>query len=181
MVIIVGDCMDGNKNNMPRKCPYLNHFHCPKDRPTAYAGLGIRFIFAILAWFVLGFNITPGSSFFVSLLLFAAPLFLDYKKFIPDTRLRRIVNNIGKILSGGMALISVIGLFGILVIVVDDNNNLYVQVAKTFILFKGYIIPLDFIWCLVGSSVVITGLDWIVYEGVTEKQYIEYKCSNKKG
>jgi hypothetical protein len=29
--------------------------------------------------------------------------------------------------------------------------------------------------------VVITGVDWIVYEGVTEKQYVEYKCSNKKG
>ncbi|WP_110956184.1 hypothetical protein [Anaerosinus massiliensis] len=173
--------MDAYKNKIPKNCPYLSRLNCSKDRPTAYAGLGTRFIFTILAWFVLGLNITPGSSFFVSLLLFSAPLFLEYKKFIPNTRLRRIVHNIGKVISGSMVLISAIGLFGILVVTVGENSTLYLQVAETFIICKGYIIPLNFIWCLVGTAVFITGLDWIIYEGVTEKQYIEYKCSNKKG
>lgn len=45
--------MDNATNNVKSddECPYAKINNCPKDKPTWFAGLGVRFIFTILAWF----------------------------------------------------------------------------------------------------------------------------------
>lgn len=162
-------------------CPYINIHNCPKDKPTSFAGLGVRFLFTILAWSVLGLNITPGNSFFVSSMLFSGPLCLEYKKFVPNTNLRKKLCFFGFIVAGIIVLVSIIGLIGIISIV-EQESEFYIQVSKTFIVLRGVIFPLNFIWYIIGCCVVMTGIDWVVYEGNLENKYIEHRYhENKEG
>lgn len=60
------------------------------DTPNAFAHLGFRFCYTVIAWFVLGRGINE-TSFFVSLNLFVVPILMDCLKFTPTTRVRMYI------------------------------------------------------------------------------------------
>lgn len=125
----------GNKKKSNKECPYF--LTCPDDSPTKVAGLGWRFAYTVFAWFILGYGITGGNSFFVSLTLFAVPLLMDYLKFRPKTTWRIGLKSFGVLFSSLWVLIGLVGMSGILKIVIV-NEELHFKVSEKFIALSGY-------------------------------------------
>ncbi len=160
--------MAKKKTNGYVECPYIEN--CPADTPTRVAHLGWRFVYTSIAFAVLGLGASPGTGFFVSVLLFAGSLLLDYFKFLPDTPLRRVIRRIGIGYTGCFCTLGIFGLVGILT-VISVQANLYVMVSSSYVVAKGASFPIEYIWYSAGIAAFLTGVDWVVYEGFLEKNY----------
>jgi len=158
----------------------------PIDRPTKAVNLRLRFGLTLISWLVLGQGINAGNGFFVSLFLFATPLFADYLRFSPKEGWRLFLRRIGIFFSGSWVLTGLVGLLGPLQVHITQPNNIpYIKVAQNYIVMRGYAFPAQYIWFSIGITVAITLIEWVAYESSLEKSYIsEMKNApgkNKKG
>jgi len=140
------------------------------DKPTRVAHIGFRFLYTLIAWFVLGLGIVPGRSFFVSLFLFTVPLFMDYCKFRPTSRTRKVFRWIGIISTGAWLGASIIGLSGIVSVTqLPGLEGLWVTVSKDYIVDGGASWPINGIWYCMAFNALLTGADWVVHETELEQ------------
>lgn len=150
-----------NTNATPKHCPYLA---CPTDSPTKVAHMGWRFVYTIVAWFVLQYGVIAGSGFNVSLTLFTIPLLMDYLRFTPADKGRKVLRIVGIATSASWAAIGFLGLIGIFSIS-NINGALSLISSKTNLVLQGsYICSLASLWWSIFFSVLITFLDWMVYD-----------------
>ena len=129
------------------------------DTPTKYAHLGWRFLCALLSWFLLGMSISEGSAFFASLSLFIVPLMLDYYKYEPNGRIRKVITYLAKLVNGLFLVIGVIGMFGVLNII-NMNDVLVIKTTKSFVFPDLYIIDVQCFWSFLLLPVSICAVDW---------------------
>ncbi|WP_339167115.1 hypothetical protein NSQ24_01545 [Brevibacillus sp. FSL L8-0520] len=150
----------------------------PEDEPTIFAHLWVRFVYTVVAWFILGLGINAG--FFTSLILFFTPLALDYLKFRPDTKPRLYMRRVGLATCGFWAVFGFISMTGVFTIV-PEGENLMVMVAKNFVVFSGETFPVKIIWCIVGVNVFLTGIDPFIYESKMEQLVMARKETGLEG
>ena len=155
--------MSSNKGY--KTCPYL----C-QDVPTKVAHLGWRFFYTLIAFLILGYGISPGSGFFISLSLFTSALLMEYLRFTPDTRWRKLIRNSGIFVFGIFLLIGIVGIIGILNVV--TNGDLLLVVTSDNFIVRGPPVALSMIWYILGISIVITLCDWVIYESPIEQNVI---------
>ncbi|MEW6172242.1 MAG: hypothetical protein AB1510_04140 [Bacillota bacterium] len=159
---------DSNSKEKLSKCP---HVFCPLDQPTKFAHLGLRVVYTIVSWVILGKSITiAGRGFFTCLILFSAPLLFDYLKFTPDTRLREVLIFIGKIVSGFWI---VTGFFGQsdIINLISNQGHVAFTVSQDFVAFKSFSLTIHCVWWAIGLSIIpLTFIDWIIHECPYEKK-----------
>ena len=129
------------------------------DTPNAFAHLGFRFGYTLIAWFVLGKGINE-TSFFVSLNLFVVPILIDCLKFSPTTKIRKYIRQAELFVCGFWFLFSVLGMMGVL-IVAKSGDQYLLSTAEDFIGFQLTGIDLRCIWRLVASVTLVTLIDWL--------------------
>ena len=101
---------DSKKKRQAESCPYYDscslriHPLSTMDSPNMAAHLGFRFLYTLLAWFVLGDNVTEG--FFVSMFFFVLPVFMDCVKFTPLVRIREYIKMAEVMVTGVLLFIS---------------------------------------------------------------------------
>ena len=129
------------------------------DTPNAFAHLGFRFCYTVIAWFVLGrgFNET---SFFVSLNLFVVPILMDCLKFTPTTRVRMYIRRAEIFVCGFWFLFSVLGMTGVFTVIKLGDQYL-LSTAEDFIGFYLSGIDLRYVWRAVVSVTFVTLIDWL--------------------
>lgn len=129
------------------------------DMPNAFAHLGFRFCYTVIAWFVLGKGINE-TSFFVSLNLFVVPIFVDCLRFSPTTKIRKYIRRAELFVCGFWFLFSVLGMMGVF-IVTKLGDQYLLSTAEDFIGFYLAGIDLRLIWQLVASVTLVTLIDWL--------------------
>ena len=130
-----------------------------KKNFLALSHIGGRFIYTVVAWFVLALDVSP-TSFFVSLFLFILPILMDcisfgYKGWSKEKTIR-----IETAICMFWATFAILGLFGIFV-VVPNHGALCIVTSKSFIGFSTPMIPVSYIWNCLGSVVLITAVDLV--------------------
>lgn len=133
------------------------------DVPTKVSSLGCRVLFTLISCIFIGYNIQNGQSFFTSTFMFGLPLLFDYLRFEPRTLLRKIIKWIGFIFSFGEVIISGMGLGGIFILF-TKNNDAFIMISEKFIILKGQVVAVRYLWYILLVSVGITTLDWVVYK-----------------
>lgn len=144
----------------------------PDDKPTVFAHLGWRVAYTLVACLLLGKGVREGSGFFVSLLLFAFPLLLEYLRFQPKEKLRQWYRRICIIISACWVVVGIIGLTGVLEIY-HFNNEFGVRVSYDYIVFPGFSFPLKYLWFTTLASVILTILDLWAYSSYPESVFKE--------
>lgn len=129
------------------------------DTPNAFAHLGFRFCYTVIAWFVLGRGINE-TSFFVSLNLFVIPILMDCLKFTPTTRVRMYIRCAEIFVCGFWFLFSVLGMTGVFTVIKFGDQYL-LSTAEDFIGFYLSEIDLRYVWRAVVSVTFVTLIDWL--------------------
>lgn len=152
-------------------------FVCPKlletdDDPTKVAGLGFRCAYTVVAWVMLGFNIPNGNGYFMSLILFAAPLFIDYLRFRPsDLKIRKHLRRAGIIVTLIWIFLGVFGLGGVLsVITIENISN--INISENFVVLKGIHFSSKYLWMFLGISALLTIADYFAYSTKYERALV---------
>lgn len=138
-------------------CPLRMHPLSAMDNPNMAAHLGFRFLYTLIAWFVLGNNVTEG--FFVSMLFFVLPVFMDCLKFTPLKKFRRLIKMAEVTATGFLLFISVLGVLDIYV-VINESGEWKITPSK-FVTELPSGIGLEWIWGLLGLIVFVTLIDWL--------------------
>lgn len=141
------------------KCNVLRHPMASADTPNILAHLGVRFLYTLIAWFILGMGIKEGS-FFVSLNLFVIPILMDCWKFLPCTTIRSRIRNAELLICWTWCLFSVLGMMGIFIIT-KVGDSYFLGTAKDFIGFQFSGLDLKYIWQGTASITGVTLVDWM--------------------
>lgn len=160
-----------NNEDQSMKCPLKGACVAP-DKPTKCANLNFRFVYTLIAWLVLGLGIAPGISFFSSMILFSLPLLMDYCKFRPDNGWRLYLRNFAFSSCLFWVILGICGLVGILS-VKDMNHLLLIRVSDNYIILKGLVFPLKYVWLGMGINMIITSVDAVAYESPFEKMVLK--------
>nr|DAJ94612.1 MAG TPA: hypothetical protein [Caudoviricetes sp.] len=144
------------------------------DHPTKYAHLGWRFLCALLSWFLLGKSISVGNAFFASLALFVVPLMLDYYKYEPRDKIRKMLTFIAKGVNGIFLVCACLGMFGI-VSVVDQKNILVIQTSPDFVFSNVNLVSVQFFWILLLLTVIVCAVDWAANRTTLETDIVKSK------
>ena len=154
---------DSKKKRRYKNCPYYDA--CPlrihplsaMDSPNMAAHLGFRFLYTLIAWFVLGYNVTEG--FFVSMFFFVLPVFMDCVKFTPLKKSRRLIKIAEVIISGFLLFISVLGVFGIYTL--SNASGKWQITLSKFVVELPSGIDIEWIWWSLSLIVFVTFIDWL--------------------
>lgn len=133
----------------------------------SFVHLALRFFYTMMAWFLLGNGISP-TSFFAGLFLFAIPVLTDCCQFYVDGWSKKFIIVIEIVICGLWVCFSLLGLFGILV-VVPSNGTFFITTSNTFIGFDLPAIPLPLIWKFLSSITLITAIDFASREIMRRK------------
>ncbi len=139
------------------------------DHPTKYAHLGWRFIISFLSWILLGMNISEGRSFFTSLAIFILPLLVDYYRYEPIGKLRKLMTDIAKGVNWLFMIVACLGLFGV-VGISDVEGTLCLVTAGDFVYSNFCIVSIRTFWWLLIISVFICCVDWCVNKTPLEQK-----------
>ena len=131
------------------------------DTPTKVKFLGWRFAYTFFAYVITGLGITNGNSFFTQITLFVLPLFMDYFRYMPDTKGREKLQIIGICVTGFWLLTGLIGVFGILELV-SLQKGVFVQLSQKYI-FYGFSVRLTYFWLAMSICVFLTVIDWFFF------------------
>lgn len=143
-----------------RECPRLEGCEirlgiaATKARVVSLIHLGARAFYTCIGWFVLGK--AESASLFASLFLFVFPILMDciYYGFLG--RSRRLVIITETLVSIAWAMVSILGLLGVLVI--NDTN--LIMFADNFTVIPGITISMQHLWLFLGSIPFITCVDF---------------------
>ena len=163
-----------NSNNDKKKrnkiCPYYDdcslriHPLSAMDNPNMAAHLGFRFLYTLLAWFILGYNVTEG--FFISMFFFVLPVFMDCVKFKPLKKSRKWIKKIQLTFSGILLFISALGVFKIYTL--SNERDTWQIVSSNFVVDLPSGIGIEWIWRLLGLIVLVTLVDWLCNDSKIE-------------
>ena len=120
------------------------------------AHLGFRFLYTLIAWFVLGFKVNEG--FFVSMFFFVLPVFMDCVKFTPLIKLRRWIKYVEVVLTGMALFFSLLGVFGIYTLKNETGTWQITSENVAIELPSGF--DVGWIWIFLISIVFVTAVDW---------------------
>lgn len=157
------------KNKIKEQNPYrcdgckqngicLKYFMNIDEKIGGISNLEFRCVYTFFSWILLAYNINNGTSIFTSLIMFAIPLFIDYIKFIPNTKIREIIKKMEMYLLLVWILIGLVGQMGILTIAKEGNTH-YLHISQDFILLPDYNFKYKYLAWLIGISFAMTFLD----------------------
>ena len=138
------------------KCPVRLHPLSAMDSPNMAAHLGFRFLYTLIAWFVLGFKVNEG--FFVSMFFFVLPVFMDCVKFTPLIKLRRWIKYVEVVLTGMALFFSLLGVFGIYTL--KNETGTWQITYENFAIELPSGFDVGWIWIFLISIVFVTAVDW---------------------
>jgi hypothetical protein len=141
------------------------------DKPTILAHLGWRAIYTVIAWFFLvkAFN----DDFWVALMLFAGAVLVDYLRYNPQRRARRVVRGLGLAASLVFAVLALLGLAGLINISARGPFHMIV-VPLSMPLGGGSRFSIQVLWWMIGVVPVATILDWVVAQTLDERRAREF-------
>lgn len=140
-----------------KECRFLLGY---QDVPNKYGSLKFRAAYTLISFIVLGFNLSEGNYFFVSLLMFSVPLFYDNIRFSPIEESRRFIKVISMTVLGVQGIIGIAGLLGALECV--KISELLIKVSEKYIILQNKSFPLKWLWYSIGIDVILTFLDTVV-------------------
>lgn len=138
------------------KCPMRLHPLSATDNPNLAAHLGFRFLYTLVAWFVLGFNVNEG--FFVSMFFFILPVFMDCIKFTPLVKLQIWIKRFEVLVTGTALFISSLGVLGIYTL--SNKTGTWQIISENFVVGLPSEFEVAWIWYLLVAIVLITAVDW---------------------
>lgn len=109
------------------------------DKPTKLSNLGFRVLYTAAGWWWLGYGVSEGSTFFVSLGLFILPLLIDYISFSPPEKMRKYLKGFQITLCVISLLLAYLGSIHSIDII-KEANTLYIIPDKNHLL----LMDLDF-------------------------------------
>lgn len=142
---------------MYQQCRLRLHPFTTQDMPNAAAHLGFRMVHSLLSWCVLGMDV--GRGLFAAMFLFTVPVFMDCLKFTPLTVYRTYIRAVELFVTGMWCIISILGLFGILVV---NEVNMTINTSENFIGFYLGEIQISTVWLYMGSVFLVTVVDWLM-------------------
>lgn len=142
----------------------------PETYSTKLNNPWINFGFNIIAVLILGNNISKiDDFFFVSLVIFALPIFFDTLGFLPKDLL-------GKVIKKGQAIALLIvlgsgflGIFKILNIVDTMTASANIEVNNDFMVLAGLKFPVCFVWYGTIACLIFQGLYLYAVKSPAEK------------
>jgi len=162
---------DNEKKTRGKCCPYYDnctlrmHPLSATDNPNMAAHLGFRFLYTLIAWLVLGDNVTEG--FFVSMFFFVLPVFMDCVKFTPLKKTRKWIKMAEVGATGAVLLIAVLGIFNIYTL--SKETGRWQINATNFVVDLPSGIDVGWIWKLLALIVVVTFVDWLCNDAKVER------------
>ena len=162
---------ESEKKRRDKNCPYYDS--CPlrmhplsaMDNPNMVAHLGFRFLYTLIAWFVLGYNVTEG--FFVSMFFFVLPVFMDCVKFTPLKKSRKLIKMAEVLVTGFLLFISVLGVFGIYTLI-NESGEWRITLSK-FVAELPSGINIEWIWWSLGLIAFVTLIDWLCNDAMFDR------------
>lgn len=147
------------------------------DKPNKLANLGFRVIYTLVAWWWLGYGLSEGSSFFVSLGLFIIPLAIEYISFKPEEPWRNKLKNVQLVFCAIGITIATLGVFGGIEII-NDVDTLVVVTTSKHLLMKDWnlYIPLKILYKVTVVFIASTTIDWIASPRNIEIEYKRLSC-----
>lgn len=129
------------------------------DEPTQFNNPWVRVIINVISAAILGINFDQiNNSYFVAMIIFTIPILLDYLRFRPAEKLRRLFHFIGKCLVFIVLFISVLGIVGVFSIEsFDDNPHILVQ--EGYVIASGFHLPAIILWLTMALNVFISVID----------------------
>ena len=83
------------------------------------------------------YNKVEGKEWFISLLLFSSPLFLEYIQYTSKNKLVNFIYIIQKICFAFTSMLGVIGVLTEIITIKINNAVSYIQISKTFFMLSG--------------------------------------------
>ncbi|NFI55532.1 hypothetical protein FDA48_03945 [Clostridium botulinum] len=144
-------------NNGAEICPLIKELEGHNNRRLSFI---FQIFYSLIALFVVGNNIKDGKEYFISLLLFCAPLFLEYlsyksKNFFNNSiyYIQKVIFGIGTLIGGLGALTNTFSIK-----IIDDVK--YILVSKECFAFCGSQFRITYIMfpLIVGILLIFTSI-----------------------
>lgn len=136
-------------------CPLTQQLEGRENRKLGFIS---QFFYSCIAVFILGNNIEEGQVFFQSLLLFCAPLFLEYLSYKSKEKINNNIYIVQKVIFGLGTFIGAVGSLSNIISVNIIENTRFILISKDF-----FILPnseFKIIWILypllIGSLLTVT-------------------------
>lgn len=130
-----------------------------KDRPNMVASLGARAFYVWVVWFILGKDVSEGHNFFVTLSVFAFPLFMDYVKFTPVYPARKIMKVFGVVFSALWLFVGIVGVFQAISVYKRSSGDLVIGAHTSFV-NHSFVMPVETFWIVLAISPIIALIDF---------------------
>lgn len=146
-----------------------------KDKPTAFAHPGWRVAYTFVSTCILGITLSGGNALFVGLMMLSWGMLVDYSKFTPTTKGRRVAKIAGCGWSGFIVATCIIAIVGAVTVKPSGATDvLYLEVVN-FPFLQGSGFPVRWYWAV--TSLVFMSLT--VADWVTEKREDEIEAVNE--
>ena len=167
----------GKKKKQKKLCNNCIQYQT-SDKPNKLANVGFRVLYTLIAWWWLGYGLSEGNTFFVSLGLFIIPLTIEYISFKPEEKWRNNLRIFQLILCFMGIFIAMLGVFNGIEIV-EKANNLIIKATDKHILMKdwNYCMNLRVLYMMILVFVASTTIDWIASPRNVETGYKKASCS----
>lgn len=153
-------------NNGFEKCPLVEKSEGECNRKISFT---LQLLYSGLALCVFGYDIKADKTYFISLLLFAAPLFFEYFFYRSNEKINDIIYFFQKATFFiGMCLGGLGGLTEILSISIIDNSTC-IKVSEKFFILKGVIFNVDWIMIPLVISIFLIFTHIFSLESIYEK------------
>ncbi|MPM57142.1 hypothetical protein SDC9_103963 [bioreactor metagenome] len=143
------------------------------DEPTRFNSPAVRVLINVLSAGILGINFSQiTNGYFVTMLIFAIPILLDYFRFRPTVKLRRLIYNVGKALVIIVTLICLFGIVGVFTIESLDNTP-HIMVRTDYVIASGFHFPAYVLWVLMTFNVLLSVIDTFFVRTKAEDKFME--------
>lgn len=142
------------------------------DEPTRFNSPSLRVLINVLSAGILGINFSQiTNGYFVTMMIFAIPILLDYFRFKPAVKLRRAIYHVGKALVILVTLICLFGIVGVLTIVSLDDTP-HIMVRADYVIASGFHFPAYILWVLMALNVLLSVIDTFFVRTRAEQKFI---------
>lgn len=123
-----------NCKNNNEMCPLVEELEGAHNRKIP---LFIQFVYSIIAFSILGNNKVEGKEWFISLLLFSSPLFLEYFAYKSKHKAFNYIFIFQKFCFGFTSIVGFLGVLTDVITIKIHESISYIQFSQTFFMFKG--------------------------------------------
>ncbi len=157
------------------KCPEVKrcvHLDKHEDKPTKFANLGYRAIFAFVSWILLLSAANDGNGYFIAQAMLCVPIFKDFIEYAPFDRGRRVLRLIAMWLCVLCLAFSIAGIMGVIVVTFKEDLA-YFTIKKNSIFHASWSVRLFYSWIAVGMLFGSTLIDWFCGKTTEEKIFLD--------